>query len=83
MTISTLSEHGNLWHHCRGACATADASLDARGDRKLAKCIATNPGICGGWLYPRGGIDERQKPLQCFGRINVERPCHIDELDDA
>jgi hypothetical protein len=82
-TTLTLFQYDNLWHHRRQERATAGASLEARGDRKLAKCIATTPAIRGGWLCPRGGIDERQKPLQCFGWFDVERAGDVNELDDA
>jgi hypothetical protein len=82
-TTLTLFQYDNLWHHRRQERATAGASLEARGDRKLAKCIATTPAIRGGWLCPRGGIDERQKLLQCLGWFDVERACDVNEFDDA
>ena len=82
-TLSTLSERGNLWHHRLRERATAGASSDSRGDRKLTKCIAIAPAVRGGWLCPRGGIDECQKLLQRFDRIGIERVGDVDELDDA
>jgi hypothetical protein len=82
-TTLTRPECDNLWHHRRRERTTVGASLDARSDRKLAKCTATALALRGGWLCPRGGIDERQKLLQCFGRFDPKRAGDVNELDDA